>query len=131
LQYSAKSPGVGTVLEIKEEKGLGATLDIILYDGTLKKGDTVVIGSLGEPIQTKVRALLKPRELTEIKYESKFKQVNKVTAAAGVKISAPGLEGALAGAPIRVATEETLDEVVAQVNPRLMRSGLIQILLGS
>jgi translation initiation factor 5B len=119
LQYSAKSPGVGTVLEIKEEKGLGATLDIILYDGTLKKGDTVVIGSLGEPIQTKVRALLKPRELTEIKYESKFKQVNKVTAAAGVKISAPGLEGALAGAPIRVATEETLDEVVAQVKSEI------------
>lgn len=119
LQYSAKSPGVGTVLEIKEEKGLGATLDIILYDGTLKKGDTVVIGSLGEPIQTKVRALLKPRELTEIKYESKFKQVNKVTAAAGVKISAPGLEGALAGAPIRVTTEETLDEVVAQVKSEI------------
>ena len=115
LQYSAKGPGVGTVLEVKEEKGLGATLDVILYDGTLKKGDTVVIGSLGKPIQTKVRALLKPRELSEMRYESKFKQVNKVTAAAGVKISAPGLEGALAGSPIRVATEETLDEIVDQV----------------
>lgn len=115
LQYSAKGPGVGTVLEVKEEKGLGATLDVILYDGTLKKGDTVVIGSLGNPIQTKVRALLKPRELSEMRYESKFKQVNKVTAAAGVKISAPGLEGALAGSPIRVATEETLDEIVDQV----------------
>ena len=107
------------MLEVKEEKGLGATLDVILYDGTLKKGDTVVIGSLGEPIQTKVRALLKPRELSEIHYESKFKQVKKVTAAAGVKISAPGLEGALAGSPIRVATEETLDEIVAQVKSEI------------
>jgi len=119
LQYSATGPGVGTVLEVKEEKGLGPTLDIILYDGTLKKGDTVVIGSLGEPIQTKVRALLKPRELSEIRYESKFQQVNKITAAAGVKISAPGLEGALAGAPIRVATEETLEEIVAQVKSEI------------
>jgi translation initiation factor 5B len=119
LQYSAKGPGVGTVLEVKEEKGLGATLDVILYDGTLKKGDTVVIGSLGEPIQTKVRALLKPRELSEIRYESKFQQVNKITAAAGVKISAPGLEGALAGSPIRVATEETLEEIVAQVKSEI------------
>ncbi len=119
LQYSAKGPGVGTVLEVKEEKGLGATLDIILYDGTLKKGDTVVIGSLGEPIQTKVRALLKPRELSEIRYESKFKQVNKVTAAVGVKISAPGLESALAGSPIRVATEETIDEIVSQVKSEI------------
>jgi translation initiation factor 5B len=119
LQYSAKGPGVGTVLEVKEEKGLGATLDIILYDGTLKKGDTVVIGSLGEPIQTKVRALLKPRELSEIRYESKFKQVNKVTAAVGVKISAPGLEGALAGSPIRVATEETIDKIASQVKSEI------------
>ena len=119
LQYSANGPGVGTVLEIKEEKGLGATLDVILYDGMLKKGDTVVIGSLGEPIQTKVRALLKPRELSEIRYESKFQQVNKITAAAGVKISAPGLEGVLAGTPIRVATEETLEEIVAQVKSEI------------
>jgi translation initiation factor 5B len=119
LQYSAKGPGVGTVLEVKEEKGLGATIDVILYDGTLKKGDTIVVGSLGKPIQTKVRALLKPRELSEIRYENKFKQVNKATAAVGIKISAPGLEGALAGSPLRVATEETLDEIVAQVKSEI------------
>jgi translation initiation factor 5B len=119
LQYSAKGPGVGTVLEVKEEKGLGTTLDVILYDGMLKKGDTVVIGSLGTPIQTKVRALLKPRELSEIRYESKFQQVSKVTAAAGVKISAPGIEGALAGSPIRVADEDSLEEIVAQVKSEI------------
>ena len=45
--------------------------------------------------------------------------MNKVTAAAGVKISAPGLEGALAGSPIRVATEETLEEIVAQVKSEI------------
>jgi len=119
LEYSATGPGVGTVLEVKEEKGLGATADVILYDGTLKKGDTVVIGSLGKPIQTKVRALLKPRELSEIRYESKFRQIKKVTAAAGVKISAPGLDDALAGAPLRVADEETLDEIVEQVKSEI------------
>ncbi len=119
LEYSATGPGVGTVLEVKEEKGLGATVDVILYDGTLKKGDTVVIGSLGEPIQTKVRALLKPRELSEIRYESKFKQIKKATAAVGVKISAPGLEDALAGAPLRVADEETLEEIVEQVKSEI------------
>jgi translation initiation factor 5B len=85
----------------------------------LKKGDTIIIGSLGEPINTKIRALLKPRELSEIRYESKFQQVNKVIAAAGVKISAPYLEGAIAGAPIRVATEETLEEIVAQVKSEI------------
>ncbi|WP_406669835.1 translation initiation factor IF-2 [Methanolobus sp. ZRKC4] len=119
LHYDANGPGVGTVLEVKEEKGLGTTIDVILYDGTLKKGDTVIVGSLGKPIQTKVRALLKPRPLTEIKAEEKFKQVAEVTAAVGVKISAPNLEGALAGAPVRVVSLETIDAITAEVKSEI------------
>lgn len=115
LHYDAEGPGVGTVLEVKEERGLGTTLDLILYDGTLKKGDTIVVGSLGEPIQTKVRAVLKPRVLSEINVEDKFNQVSKVTAAIGVKISAPNLDGALSGGSVRVATPETLDTVIEEV----------------
>ncbi|WP_406657030.1 translation initiation factor IF-2 [Methanolobus sp. ZRKC2] len=115
LHYDANGPGVGTVLEVKEEKGLGTTIDVILYDGTLKKGDTVIVGSLGKPIQTKVRALLKPRPLTEIKAEEKFKQVPSVTAAIGVKISAPNLDSALAGSPVRVVTPETIDAVSNEI----------------
>lgn len=115
LQYDATGPGVGTVLEVKEERGLGTTVDMILYDGMLQKGDTIVLGSLGEPIQTKVRAILKPRPLTEIKSEEKFQQIDKVIAAAGIKISAPNLDGALAGTPLRVATAETIDKIVKEI----------------
>ncbi|HZD43036.1 MAG TPA: GTP-binding protein, partial [Methanomicrobiales archaeon] len=39
LHYSAEGPGAGTVLEVKEERGLGMTLDVILYDGTISVGD--------------------------------------------------------------------------------------------
>ncbi len=115
LQYDASGPGVATVLEVKEERGLGTTVDLILYDGMLQKGDTIVLGSLGEPIQTKVRAILKPRPLSEIKSEEKFQQVDKVIAAAGIKISAPNLDGALAGTPLRVATAETIDKIVKDI----------------
>ncbi|WP_342305346.1 translation initiation factor IF-2 [Methanolobus sp. ZRKC5] len=119
LHYNAKSPGIGTVLEVKEEKGLGTTIDTILYDGIIKKGDTIVVGSLGDPIQTKIRALLKPRPLSEIKAEEKFQQVAEVTAAVGVKISAPNLEGALAGAPVRVVSLETIDAITAEVKSEI------------
>jgi translation initiation factor 5B len=115
LHYTADGPGIGTVLEVKEEKGLGTTIDVILYDGTIKKGDTVVIGCLGEPIQTKVRALLKPRPLAEIRSEEKFQQIQSATAAIGIKISAPNLEGALAGSPVKVATPENIDAIVEEI----------------
>ncbi|MBN1133785.1 MAG: translation initiation factor IF-2, partial [Methanosarcinaceae archaeon] len=119
LHYDANGLGVGTVLEVKEERGLGTTIDVILYDGTLKKGDTIVVGTLDEPIQTKVRAVLKPRPLSEIRSEEKFKQVNKVTAATGVKISAPNLDNALSGAPVRVATVDTVEEIVEDVRKEI------------
>ncbi|KXS41451.1 MAG: translation initiation factor IF-2 [Methanolobus sp. T82-4] len=115
LHYNANGPGVGTVLEVKEEKGLGTTIDVILYDGTLKKGDMIVVGSLGKPIHTKIRALLKPRPLSEIKAEEKFKQVQSVTAAIGVKISAPNLDSALAGSPVRVVTPENIDAISDEI----------------
>ncbi|MDI6889205.1 MAG: translation initiation factor IF-2 [Methanocellales archaeon] len=106
LRVHAKGEGIGTILEVKEERGLGTTLDVILYDGELNVGDTVVVGCLDEPIVTKVRALLKPRPLTEIRAEEKFQRVGKVVAASGVKVVAPGLEKALAGSLMRVAKED-------------------------
>ena len=119
LHYDATAPGVGTVLEVKEEKGLGTTIDTILYDGIIRKGDTIVVGTLGEPIQTKIRALLKPRPLSEIKAEEKFQRIEEVTAAVGVKISAPNLEGALAGAPVRVVSPETVDAITEEIKSEI------------
>src|SRR5688572_3554566 len=54
-------PGVGTLLEVTEEKGLGITANAIIYDGTLSKGDTIVFGTAGQPGTAKVKALLKPK----------------------------------------------------------------------
>jgi len=108
----------GLVLEVKEEVGLGTTLDVILYDGELNVGDTVVVGSRGAPISTKIRALLKPRPLSEMRSEEKFKQVKKVVAASGIKIAAPSLEGALAGSQIRVASGN-IEEVTAAIKSEI------------
>ena len=104
LKLTATGPGVGTILEVKEEKGLGTTLDVILYNGEFNSGDTVIVGTAHEPIVTKIRALLKPKPLTEIRSEERFLPVKHVAAASGVKIAAPKLENALAGSTIRVVT---------------------------
>lgn len=115
LSYSTTGRGVGTVLEVKEEPGLGTTLDIILYDGQIKVGNTIAVGSLDGVLTTKIRALLKPRPLSEIRAEEKFKHVKKVVAAAGVKVAAPRIEHALAGAPLYVVDSKTLEDVTNQI----------------
>jgi len=104
LKLTAKGPGVGTILEVKEEKGLGVTLDVILYNGEFNSGDTVIVGTAHEPVVTKIRALLKPKPLAEIRSEERFLPVKHVAAASGVKISAPKIENALAGSTIRVVS---------------------------
>ena len=103
----AEGPGRGTILEIKEEKGLGKTLDMILYDGVMKKGDTVALGTRGAPVVTKIKAILKPKPLDEIRDpRDRFDSVKELHAAAGVKISCQNMEGVIAGAPIRVVKND-------------------------
>ena len=97
--------GEGTILEVKEDRGLGTTIDTIIFNGIIRKNDTIVVGTASnKALVTKVKALLKPKPLDEIRDpRERFNSVNEVSAAAGVKISAPSLVGVIAGAPVRVA----------------------------
>ncbi|MBU3897205.1 MAG: translation initiation factor IF-2 [Nanoarchaeota archaeon] len=97
--------GRGSILEVKEVKGLGMTIDVILFDGEINKGDWLIIGGK-EPIVTKIKALLKPPALREMRVERQFEPIDHVSAAAGIKISAPGLEKAVAGSPIAAVSDE-------------------------
>jgi len=102
LNVEESGPCQGTILEVKEEKGLGTTIDAIIYNGQLKVNDMLVIGGINKPLVVKVRALLEPGELSEMRdKKGKFRNVKEVTAATGVKISAPGLDEAIAGMPVR------------------------------
>jgi len=114
---TTKGAARGTVLEVKEEPGLGVTVNAIIYDGILRKGDTIVVGGREKPIVTKVRAVLLPKPLDEIRDpRDKFSSVESVSAASGVKVAAPDLEGAIAGAPVySVPSEDRVDEFVRLV----------------
>ncbi|EMA22401.1 translation initiation factor IF-2 [Haloarcula argentinensis] len=119
MEIDTSGPGVGTVLEVKDTQGFGTTLDAIIYDGTIRNDDTIVVGGLQGPIVTDVRALLRPRPLEEIRTEQEFEQVEQVAAADGVKIAAPELGDAMAGAPIRVIRDRDRSEVIAEVEEEL------------
>jgi translation initiation factor 5B len=115
---TTEGPAKGTVLEVKEEPGLGITTNVIIYDGVLQKGDLIVLGAKEKPIATNIRALLLPKPLDEIRDpRDKFSSVESVSAAAGIKIAAPNLEEALAGAPLyAVPSEDRLEEYVKMVS---------------
>ncbi len=118
LEIDENDPGKCTILEVKEEKGLGMTLDVIIYDGVVKKKDNIVFGGKDGIYVTNVKALLKPKPLDEIRDpRKKFDSVESQYAAAGIKISAPDLERALAGSPLYVATdiEKTKNEISKEI----------------
>ncbi len=120
LEISREDPGKGTILEVKDERGLGKTVDVILYDGYIKKNDVVVFGTQDGASSTKVRALLKPKALDEIRDpREKFEYVDNVHAAAGVKIFAPDLGNAIAGSSLLVANEresELREEIQKEIS---------------
>ncbi|HIH14386.1 MAG TPA: translation initiation factor IF-2, partial [Nanoarchaeota archaeon] len=108
LEIEPKSSAKGTILEIKEEKGIGMTADVIIYNGHLSVGDTVVFGGVDGVITSKIKALLRPKPLVEMRdARGKFDPVQDVFAASGVKIVAPDLDKAVAGSPLVSVKKES------------------------
>ena len=131
LKLSVEGPGAGTVLEVKEERGLGTTLDVILYDGTLAIGDEIAVATQGDVIVTKVRSLLKPRPMKEILVEDRFERVKTVAAASGIKVTAPNLEGVIAGSPFfvirgnRDEVETRIKKEMTEIHVNLAEEGIV------
>jgi translation initiation factor 5B len=99
-----EGPARGTVLEVKHEKGIGTALDSILVSGTLHQGDTLVIGGLNGPVETRVKGLQKPAPLSEIRDpKRRFESYEEVEAASGVRVFVPDTAGIIPGALFRVA----------------------------
>jgi len=118
-------PAKGTVLEVKEEKGLGTTINAIIYEGTIKVNDPIIIGGVIEPIVTKVKGLFEPDE------KNKFKPVKEIVAAAGVKLSAVGIKDVVSGMPLFVINDneeeltQKIQEEVDEVLIETEKSGIV------
>jgi translation initiation factor 5B len=115
------------VLEVNDEVGLGPSANIILLDGTLKQGDRIVVGKKDSVTTTKIKALLLPKPLDEMRDpRDKFRHVDKVIAAAGLKITSPDLDGVLAGSPLYIVRNQDDEEKLKASVDSEIRSAIIQ-----
>jgi len=95
-----------TILEVKQIEGLGTTIDVVLINGEIREGDTIVVCGLNGPIVTPIRALLTPQPLREIRVKGQYVHHKKLRAATGIKIAANNLDSAVAGTQLLIAGPE-------------------------
>ncbi|KAL6115113.1 eif5b [Pungitius sinensis] len=97
------------VMEVKALPGMGTTIDVILINGCLREGETIIVPGVEGPIVTQIRGLLLPPPLKELRVKSQYEKHKEVSTAQGVKILGKDLEKTLAGLPLLVAHKE--DEI--------------------
>ncbi|XP_059820454.1 eukaryotic translation initiation factor 5B [Hypanus sabinus] len=97
------------VMEVKALPGMGTTIDVILINGCMKEGDTIIVPGVEGPIVTQIRGLLLPPPLKELRVKNQYVKLKEVWAAQGVKVLAKDLEKSLAGLPLLIAHKD--DEV--------------------
>jgi len=107
LEVETSSQGKAVILEVNEKKGVGNLLNCILYSGSIKTNDLIAIGSLTQPIITKVKIL----------YEEN-KQVKKSEAASNISICALNTKEVIAGMPLMVANEN-IDQLKKDVQSQI------------
>jgi len=116
----------GIILEVNDEVGLGPTANMILIDGSLKKDDSVIVAKRDSVVVTKPKAMLLPKPLDEMRDpRDKFKPIDEVHAAAGIKIASPDLEGVLPGSSVYATNDETQTEVLKKMIEAEMKSVFI------
>lgn len=120
-----------TVLEVKVIEGLGTTIDVVLVNGVLHEGDQIVVCGMQGPIVTSIRALLTPHPMKELRVKGTYQHHSQIKAAQGIKITAQGLEHAIAGTALYVVgprddlddVKETAMEDMKSVLNRIDKSG--------
>ncbi|KAI2668245.1 Eukaryotic translation initiation factor 5B [Labeo rohita] len=104
------------VMEVKALPGMGTTIDVILINGVLREGETIIVPGVDGPIVTQIRGLLLPPPLKELRVKNQYEKHKEVSTAQGVKILGKDLEKTLAGLPLLVAHKEDEIPVLRTLN---------------
>ncbi|KAK6486741.1 eukaryotic translation initiation factor 5B-like [Huso huso] len=112
------------VMEVKALPGMGTTIDVILINGSLREGETIIVPGVEGPIITQIRGLLLPPPLKELRVKNQYEKHKFVVYCPGVKILGKDLEKTLAGLPFVGAPLEHIkaclwDELIRELKQTL------------
>ncbi|KFM78349.1 Eukaryotic translation initiation factor 5B, partial [Stegodyphus mimosarum] len=116
-----------TVLEVKAISGLGTTIDVILVNGHLQEGDTIVLAGHDGPVVTQIRSLLMPHPLRELRVKNPYMEYKTIEGAQGVKITGKDLDKAIAGLPLFVAQNHNKIDILKEEINYLFRDRINSI----
>ncbi|XP_047162714.1 eukaryotic translation initiation factor 5B [Vigna umbellata] len=116
-----------TVLEVKVVEGHGTTIDVVLVNGVLHEGEQIVVCGMQGPIVTTIRALLTPHPMKELRVKGTYLHHKEIKAAMGIKITAQGLEHAIAGTGLYVVKPDDDLEDIKEAAMEDMRSVMSRI----
>ena len=105
-----------TVLEVKHTQGLGVTIDTILSNGKINIGDKIILAGINKPIVTKIRSILIPQPMKELRIKSEYQEHKSIKAAQCFKIAAEGLEEAIPGTQLYIIkSDDEIDKYVLEL----------------
>ncbi|PHU18891.1 hypothetical protein BC332_10042 [Capsicum chinense] len=116
-----------TVLEVKVVEGHGTTIDVILVNGVLRDGDQIVVCGMQGPIVTSIRSLLTPDAMKELRVKGSYEHHKEIKAVQGIKITAQGLEHAIAGTSLYVVGPDDDMEGIKEAVKGDMRSVMSRV----
>lgn len=105
-----------SIMEVFYDKKLGWTMDVIIINGKLQIGDSIIIPKTTGCEETKIKNLLLPSQdfINEIDKNKKWISNEYVNGACGVRIIASNLENTLAGGHIYKISDFTSIELAIQ-----------------
>jgi len=98
------------IMEQTNTDGYGFTIDCIIKNGQISRGDIIRVQTSGGTILTQIKSLLTIPSNRDSKYTTQLISNDSVKGANGVKIYAHGFEKALPGTSITLGTREEFEK---------------------
>ncbi len=114
------------VMEKTINETLGDSIDVILINGTLKKGDTISLQTNDGIINTTIKNLLTPPPNKESRIKSEYIHHELVKGSMGVKIVSNDINKAIVGTQIYLSSDDLIDTLVPETSTmKLQEEGVI------